>query len=93
MNQNNMMRQNIGMRLKRVVDDFCIPLELLSKKSGIPEKRLIEIVEARGRRLKIEEIATLQINACVSADYLASMSDVPFTFEPTKENIEKYMQE
>lgn len=86
MEKNRGIYEQVGERLKMFIDYMGVEIEDISAVSGLSEKRINEIIEVKGKKVTLEEIAILQRRALVSVDYLVGVSDYPFPIEPTDEN-------
>lgn len=90
--RNNNIYIEVGRRLKKYIDELGVGVEELSAVTGMSEKRINEIIEVKGRKVKIEEIVILQERAFISPDYLVGITDYPFPLEPTKEDKKKLIE-
>ena len=84
---------DVGKRLKRFLEEMNVSVADLSAVTKISEKRINEIIDAKGRKMTIPELVVLQERTLISADYLAGTTDFPFPFEPTEDNKRRFADE
>ena len=93
MKNHEQVYQEIGKRLRYLIEKGNVPIDLFSRATGISEERLNNIIDAKGEEVTFTELAIISKSTLISIDYLVGDRDFPFTFEPTEENFQKLHDE